>query len=70
MGNRSYFTYEGRECAQPGFGDRAIAELTKRHVGSFNLESAQLYAWQQELGAPVRCTPRSRGTTRSSSRAT
>ena len=49
MGSRSYFTYQGRECAEPGFEARAIAELTKHHVGSFNLESAQLYAWEQEL---------------------
>ena len=49
MSTRSYFTYTGRECANSGFEDRAIAELTKHHVGSFNLESAQLYAWQQEL---------------------
>ena len=49
MSTRSYFTFTGQECANSDFENWAIAELTKYHVGSFSLELAQLYDWQQEL---------------------
>lgn len=49
MSDRSFFTYRGWESAKPGFRERALSELARRHVSNFALEEAQLYAWRQEL---------------------
>lgn len=49
MSDRSFFTCRGSDFADPGFADKAIAELASHHVGMFSLEEAQLFAWQQEF---------------------